>query len=316
MLPQNRRDFLRTSALAGIGLGVLGPTAVARTYLPPARVLSPAAPGGLALTAAVDDALRLAGARPGASETLRMGVRRDLDGETPGNVALTAGGLLQTAPGAVAGLLTRWRDGRLHEDPEDAGRRLGFALGWFAFRGARGAFGPLYADLPAGERDARGVYVDAAVLRGRSGRSVDDVGAVDPAEVGELLALMGARSLVRFHTLNPDYDDIPGWVDRHAAWRERQSAYLADLARAYGAPDAGELARHVRGPAAYGASDPFVAAARGVAAGESPDLTGIAAAPPTTVYGRAVSNALANLDAADRLLAGDLAPAAFVDAVR
>lgn len=315
MLSHNRRDFLRTSTLAGIGLGVLGPAAVGHNTSLPSTALSAAGLGGLALTAAVDDALRLAGARPGSSDILRAGVRRDLDNETPGNVALTAGGL-RTAPGAVAGLLTRYREGRLHDDPVDADLRLGFALGWFAYRAARKAFASLYTGLSDSEHSERGLYVDAAVLRGRSGRASGEATAIDPAEVCELLALMGARSLVRYHTLNPDYDDIAGWIGRHAAWRERYSDYVGDLALAYGSPDVAKLRDHVVETNFYAAADPLIAAARGVESGTARELTDIYSAQPTSVYGEAVRAALGNLDAADRLLSGKLEPAGFVEVVR
>ena len=297
--------------MAGLGVAVAG-CAASTPLLSPAAATAPPAGSGLTAIAAVDDAVRLARHDVRASETTRRVLGQNVNLESPGNVALTASGL-RVAPEAVVGMIARYRDGRPHDDAEAADLRLAFALGWLAHRAARAGLAPAYAGA-APDPAERAAYHDAAVLRGRSASAAPG-GAVDPVE--RLFQEFGGRMLTRFHTLNPDYDDVPGWVGRLADRRRERFAFLARLARAYQAPDPDKQRRYVTDPNVYDPDDVAVRAARALQAGTAATVDpAVSEADGPSLYARAVGRGYANLMAADAVLRGDASAGDLVAAVR
>lgn len=267
-MPLDRRDFLRSSALAGFALPFLGGFPL--PVLPGARTAARAAmaPGGLAGMAATADGLRLL-RHSGApvAPALRESLGADVNLPLAGNMALL-GGMMPASVDQLCDLVgrlrTRWPE-RQGAQEEEGGEEeaflpetLALAAGWVLHRAAHAKLKAVH-DAAADPDEAR-LYHDAALLRAWSGHAPGAApeAEVPAEEVATLLRLVVPRTLIRFHTLVPDYDDGAGWVTRLAAWRDHHADWSQRLAAAYAQPDPAKLERYVAAPNFYDPADPII----------------------------------------------------------
>ena len=297
----NRRTFLKHSALLGTGAVLLG-----RMPLFAAAAAPEGAIGDLTALALVDDALHLInatdGLAPAMDESLDFGI--NVYEPLPGNAAFF-GRLMPARPDDVVGLLGAVREGWATRDEEDNLKlKLALASGWLVQRAGADVIAPSLAD--ASDADAARTYQDTAVLRARSRHLAE---TASPEEVASLLHEMGPRTLVRFHTLIPDYDDGGGWITRLADWRARHAAQLEAYARAYTDGPSAMYRRFVTDPNFYDPDDPIVRLAEQVRRQEAPadvDLPSVAARPHASLYGKALARGIEHLLSVNDYLEGTL----------
>ena len=294
----SRRDFLKTSALAGT-VAAWSPWwpqgAAAMPFADPtgkaARAVS------LAETAVLDDATRLLlytfEAPPQA-----VGVLMNLP-----DVARAAG-MVEAEPGEVADVLAGAAETESY-GPE----RAAFAMGWFAHRAAAAR---LTTEEEAAMEAApeRAIYRDAEILRALSGSPEPDVqsgAGTDPEALAELFGGMWQRALIRLHTLRPDEDDVENWMGRLLDWNEANHDRWRQYAEAVLQPDPEKRRRYVTDVDFYEPSDRLVQLAEAVRQGDLEagyDIAAAVEAPGQSRYALALADAYGRLRAAADVFGG------------
>jgi len=258
-----RRRFLKRSTVLGAGVFFAGGRAA---FHPASAGAAPVlyGDGGLTAMAIIDDSLRLMRHAGTLSEPFRGVLRRDVNKERTGNMALLGGMVPMDVEDAVR-LLGRFREDGTGSEEASTEQKFALVLGWIAHRAARRQIKPLHEAAepirPGLHPSEMTLYHDATVLRHRSAR--DDAGPDQQVDGGaRLFREMGPRMLIRFHTLIPDYDDAAGWIERLAAWRNEEGELMQRLAEAYQAPDPEKQRRYVEEPNFYDESDAVIRTAR------------------------------------------------------
>jgi hypothetical protein len=136
--------------------------------------------------------------------------------------------------------------------------------------------------------DAR-LYHDIAVMRDMAAKAGCD--PARPAAVGDLLELLHLRARLGLHTLNPDGEDIHGWLEGLVVWWKDQHDLLVALAAAYTSPDSGKMGLASQ---FYNPGDPLIRLARLLQFGEVTPPAGLSAALDQAGRGSGYARALAD----------------------
>lgn len=127
-----------------------------------------------------------------------------------------------------------------------------------------------------------GVAEDASVLRARGPR-----GSVSKADVARFLDAIDYRCRIAFHTLDPDESDIHRWLEGIAVWSRGMTSYKENLATAIA----------TGGSSFADPADPLVQLAHAARRGRTGIASSLSAARPSSPYGQAIADALAELSA-------------------
>ena len=171
--------------------------------------------------------------------------------------------------------------------------KLAFAAGWLAQRTAHAA---IYGDQNAGFDD-RALYHDVTLLHAmHQSEPVEPSGATASVDaLAQLLQMMYLRTYMRMHTIDPDFDDVEGWILRLVRRSRDLESLTQRYAAAYLQPEAAKLRRYVEVPNFYDASDPLIQLARSLHQGiteSTVDLEeAVAASPAQSQYARALGHA-------------------------
>lgn len=311
----DRRTFLWQAALASAAL-TLTPSGL--TAAPAARARSRVRAGGLTPILAFDDAVRLAAVRGLHPDVLRVLLEfRDLARPSY---------LLHADEAEIVGLLRQVRRGWSDRDDEEARRhrirgdmmrqRLAVAASWLSHQG-------IHSTLGDGDVSVERIfYRDAAVLRALYASDPRPAGAASvpaaaPADLADLLRASHQRTFIRMHTLDPDPDDLDGWVVRLVRWHREIEPVAERYAEAYLRPDPDRLRRHVAAPNFYDHSDGLIRLARALHQGRpvSADALGPALqeAPSQSLYARSLARALHRLEAVSGFFGRDIDASTFRD---
>jgi hypothetical protein len=275
-LKLERRQFLKSSALAGAGL-VLSGAVPGLPFSAEGQALATFyGNGGITAIAIVDDCARLVRTAEDVDDRVAGVLERSVNHVYSGNAAFLGGLAPMDADDAVtvlSRLRANWSDRMEEEGDEEYGpeERLALLLGWMMHQAAHRQLAPLYAerepDQPGIYPSEMSVYHDAAALRHRSHGAETAGNGKQVDVVARLFREIGPRVLMRFHTFIPDYDDGSGWVDRMSAWRHEKESLLRRLAEAYQDPDPEKEQRFVTGPNFFDEEDAIIRAARALQEG-------------------------------------------------
>ena len=297
----HRRDFLKISALLGAGTVLLGRVPLLATPAPARGRL-----GTLTALALADDTLWLARRAPALvpalQESLVFGI--NVFEPLPGNAAFF-GQLMPAKLADVVDLLSEARDRWPNRSADDhLDLKLALITGWLVQRAGEYVIGPVLAQT-ADPAEAS-TYQDAAIVRARSAHRS---GQATEAEVAALLREMVPRTLTRFHTLIPDYDDAEGWVLRLQEWRTAHADMIERYARAFADTRSDQYRRYVVEPNFYDAHDAALDLADRVrhgAAEEQIDLQPIVESQHASLYGKALAQGIGHLLSMNAYLQGAL----------
>jgi hypothetical protein len=139
------------------------------------------------------------------------------------------------------------------------------------------------------------LYQDVAVLRDLARTAGCDPSKAAP--VADLLELLHVRARLSLHTLNPDDENIHGWLEGVFHWWGDERDLRASIAAVYSAPDAAGMKEF--GAGFYAPSDPLIRLARGFEFGAVVPPGGLAPALEHARQGSRYARALAA--AAERL---------------
>jgi hypothetical protein len=229
-----RREFLKGSMLASIGL-MMGPLVYSRPLLSgfSQGQSSTFAIAPLALLSDLSSLVHSSSQfHPAMKSSLVSDFELDKPGSNdpkPGNTARLAG-VRTFGKTECTNLLQEVKDqfDEIQTDI-DLQHRLAFALGWLGFASAdrhfQGAFGAQSTGLPTDQ----GMQYDAIILKANA----PSAAPVDEDALNALFLHTIPRTLTRFHTLIPDYDEVYTWLDNMAEWRSNLEVYYGELAKAY-----------------------------------------------------------------------------------
>jgi hypothetical protein len=303
---RGRRDFMKASGLSMLGLALAGraawPDPVGAEAL--ASVGYPASGfliagyvvDGLTAIAVTDDTMHLARFAPSISPIFKQSLMATAERPAPGNIALSGGVLPATEEQGLRFIYRLQQDWKGWRNGNKQDQQLALLLGWTMHRAVRLQLAPLYATFP--DPDEARVYHDAAVVRLRSGARE---GQASSEEVFEMLNAMVPRTMIRFHTNIPDYDDAEGWIMRVANWRVNHARLLQRYADAIASPDPARQNRYVTQPNFVNPADPLIQlAARLRDGGRNADnLEGaLAEAGGQSLYAQALLRSFRHLEAA------------------
>lgn len=311
----NRRHFLTHTAAAGAGLA-LGLPALARSASSFARAADALAAGThLTPLLLVDDAVRLTLVNPSISGDLKTAM---IEHQAFARVS----GALSRSEQDVVALLTTIRDGwatrdglpvenhEVHGDMLEP--KLAVAAGWLAHRAAQQT---IYGDAAVTLDDDRAVYHDVTLLQAvhQSEPVASPETTVSVEALAQLFQMMYLRTYMRMHTIDPDFDDVEGWILRVVQWNNDLEPLTRRYAEAYVQPDAAKVRRYVQAPNFYAPSDPLIRLARSLHQGltqSAIDLDeAVAAASTQSQYARALGQAYRTLASVGAFLDGGLSTA-------
>lgn len=289
---KNRRSFLKDTTLFGAGV-LLSPSFVVKVKgRHPVNGRNYA--GELVPVSVIDDSCTLAFASGKAPAALSNNLAADVNWELPGNK-----GRLATVIPAHDKRILQLLD-HLKEKPEDEQyhAKVAIAFGFAAHCGCSEVFGPVMDRWKDDEEKLEAaVYQDAALLRALSEESPEHA-RLTPGEFNEILRVLLPRAITRTHTLKPDYDDGPGWVNRMAEWRKSTPARFEHYARVYADPDPAKLRKYVSSIDFYQPEDEALQACRELQTGaqvKPEKLDEALSAKPASLYGQAVVKGYRNI---------------------
>ena len=272
----DRREFMHAAGAAGMGMAL--PWSAWAGAPTNGQAGGTGAPVGAAF-----------GRRPFAGELARGAVVADAR-----RLALAALDIekkplrwLQDAQGAlIAGVLSPVDGATLGRLLEPAKARppaaeSALAAGAVCFHAADRHLRPF--DGPAEELQECLLYRDAAVVRGRFGRS--GVSGLKQADAEALFRALLLRTHMRWHTFIVDLEDPSGWIERAIEALADVRASAAAIAAAMCRPEPAKQRRFAAEPPAFRAEDAIIAAAR---AQRPTHLERAVGEAPRSLYGQAV----------------------------
>ncbi len=269
----NRRKFVKTSALAGVGLTLSAQQiefALAQTAARPAE----SQPTHLTMIALTDDCVWLAINSPGIAAPLKESLTKHTD-------VTHLGGLMPAGEGKIFELLSKGREGwAARTEKDQISTRLALAAGWLIQQAVRQELAPLY-NSAKGEQDLIDcrVYQDVTLLREMSFSEQESrtakhsfeitpaVKRVDAKEFDDFFQALGPRMQIRLHTFEPDEENIDIWLPRLFAWRKEQLETGQRYAEAYRTPDPNKVRRFITDSNFYDRTDALIRLARSLQRG-------------------------------------------------
>ena len=293
----SRRDFLKTSALAGtVAAWSPWPTSATPPEPPSPLLRADAAtrPVSLAEIAVLDDASRLLlytfEAPPQVVGTLMN--RPDV---------YRIAGMVEADPEEVVDVLAGAAEAESY-----SAERTAFAMGWLAHRAATARL-TTQEEVASDVASEAAVYRDAEILRALSGTPEPSAEA-DAEAIAGLFNGMWHRALIRLHTIKPDEGDVERWMsgllDWHTADRDLWHRYAEAVAR----PDPETRRQHVTDVNFYAPSDRIIGLAETIRQGDLQagyDIAAAAEAPGQSRYALALADAYGRLRAAAAFLDGN-----------
>lgn len=274
--------------------------------------------------AVFEDCRRLAGHDEGVEPLFREMIEAEREWARLG--AITRGGN-RWMPAILARARDRWAR---EEERPDLRRKVAFALGGLTHQACDHVMKPLMSEragadwdtthymMQHGQREGEKVapvsirevsaYYDTHVFRqvylsgqeepfNRFLLAANDSGPGRALE--EFARALFQRALLSSHTLNPDRDDIDGWLDRLFARVQPLYIDIALYTDIFARPDPVKMERYGVETAFYHAGDPAIAAARALQRGEAVGAgrvrAALAAGANASGYGRALEIGLAYL---------------------
>ncbi len=306
----NRRDFLKKSTIAGVGLSFGG-----WMSLQPGQAMAAAALANghvlkmnITPIAIADDCARLAIYSNVTVKPYQQALAQNWD-------AMRIGGVLRHGEKHIAELLIPARNGMKHGniDPK-AARNAAFASGWLFHRAANTE---LYGKTTkAGDDAERMIYHDVNVLREMSLAEHGGKMAANPSsptvnDMHHLLLTLKQRTELRLHTFNPDERNgaTENWVFKLGEWDKDYRPLLARYAEAMVSPDSWKVKKYLEAPVFYDRTDAIIRCARELQAGlqEPVDLwQSVVAAKSQSLYARALANGYYAAAVVSVFIAGDI----------
>ena len=306
----NRREFLKKSTIAGVGLSFGGwmslqpGQAMAAAALANANVLKM----NITPIAIADDCARLAIYSHATSKPYQQALAQNWD-------AMRIGGVWRHGEKQIAELLIRARNGMNHEniDPK-AARNAAFVSGWLFHRAANTE---LYGKTTKeGDDIERMIYHDVNVLREMSLAEHDEkIDAHPPKltvdDMHHLLLALKQRTELRLHTFNPDERNgaTENWVFKLGKWDKDYRLLLAQHAEAMVSPDSQKVKKYLESPVFYDRTDATIHCARGLQAGlqEPIDVVqAVAASKSQSQYARVLAKGYEAAMAVSAFLSGEI----------
>ncbi|OGG56262.1 MAG: hypothetical protein A3F84_10340 [Candidatus Handelsmanbacteria bacterium RIFCSPLOWO2_12_FULL_64_10] len=233
------------------------------------------------------------------------------------------GGVTRSGDRFTVQLLTDFRARWKTRRPEDRLEpKLGFALGWLCHRAADRQMKPVFREAEPGRTESPSecsVYHDAFLFRevyagGKEGPYQSGMFEEGPAGAEDLFRTLLQRALVGLHTFIPDREDVEGWLGRLFALQQGFEVDLKRYAAAISRPDPEKVRRFITAVNFYDATEPIIAAARGIQRGEpvtAGQVREAARAEALSHYAQALRMGYGYLCAASDFFAGDMSPEAL-----
>jgi hypothetical protein len=248
----NRRQFAYITAFAGAASAAPLPPKTAR----PAAARTPESAGLLTEMVFLEDCVRLAMYDPALPAASKTALAENTDW-------VRSGALSPAATEARTPVLFALLAGRL------------FSETLKEQRGADSAEARLYQDVVVMRDLAQSAGCDAS----------------KEAPVADLLELLHVRARMSLHTLNPDDENIHGWLEGVFAWWDDERDLRAAIAAVYTAPDSAKTQKFAQG--FYAPSDPLIRLVRGFQIGGVVPADGLAPALERARQGSRYARALA-----------------------
>ncbi|MCU0227221.1 MAG: hypothetical protein MUF01_06240 [Bryobacterales bacterium] len=145
------------------------------------------------------------------------------------------------------------------------------------------------------ERDACLLYWDVATMLGSSGSPGPLKEAIPMDQLRGFFEALHRRLFIGIHTLEPDAEDIEGWIERIVAWDAQREGMSDRYARALATRDSAEWRRFVEEAGFYSVEDPYIRlalAARKGAVTSTEASARLTASQPACVYAKAMQAAI------------------------
>ncbi len=261
---------------------------------------------GIMPIAMVTDCSRLLLGCGKLSEEMKQALKADINLPLPGNLSRLGSSIPfddENIFAALQNIQESWES-----DPELSLRKFSLLLGWMIFRPLKKTMTDVFHRLveEGYHYDTIRTYIDTYLLRQFSGDRHNTGTIINDAQ--DLLQGILPRMITRLHTLKPDYNDGPGWVNRISGWRVDNATRM----ERYGmlvVEDDPELNDHViRKYNVYNPGDRIITLVRSMKAdsgGETVDKV-ILSDPGNSIYAKSLVKGYNNVLSVQDYLQGDI----------
>jgi len=309
----NRREFITLSALATVGLSIVGcvPKLLEKTA---GVAMQNANRMGASITpiALVDDCIRLALRSDAISDSYKESLTAHRD-------IVRAGGVMRSSDQHIPLLLSKCRDGWSSNPEGDLARILALATGGLFHRAVNNLLYPGGNIGPAQNPTDREIYQDAVVLHeiylakadaSDSNAVVADSESFSTKDIHELFRGIEQRTFIRLHTFECDAEDIEGWIIKLVNWHKSNEPLLGRYAEVYNAPEPAKTQQLIDRANFYDRTDPIIELVRSLQYGTTEpakDLDeAVEAAESQSQYSRALRKGFLHLQAANAYIANNI----------